>query len=89
MTNKESIDRSFTAIPCLTVFTKKVTKGGIPKDLFYIILFLFLVSTVLMKNIIIGLVIGILYFILKKINKNDETTLEGLLKMNRKKYISY
>lgn len=86
---KEKIDRSQTAIPCLTVFTKKLNKGGLPKMLFYTLSLGFLTSIFLMKNIILGIVIGGLYVLLRTINKKDETILEGFLKMNKKKYISY
>ncbi|MGL4865480.1 MAG: hypothetical protein ACRC4T_20480 [Cetobacterium sp.] len=89
MSKKKKVDRSFTAVPCLTVFTKRTTKGGLPKNLYYILMFLLLVSIFLMKNIILSLLIGALYIVLVKINRKDDTTLEGALRMSKKRYISY
>ncbi|MBC2857027.1 VirB3 family type IV secretion system protein [Cetobacterium sp. 2A] len=87
--SKERMDRSSTAIPCLTVFTNQLNLCGLPRTLFYLILFAFCGSIFLLKNIVLGLIVGIIYLILHRINRKDPTTLEGFVKMNRKTYISY
>lgn len=86
---RERVDRSATAIPCLVSFTKPLLVGGLPRNLYYMILGIGVMSILLFKNIIAGIVILFLYLVLKKINAKDETTLSGFLNMCKKKYLSY
>lgn len=87
--NKEKVDRSETAIPCMIVFTKPLSLGGLPRDLFYVLILSGCVSVIFMKNIILSLIIGLTYELLRRIYSHDETLLAGLLRMSKKKYISY
>ena len=86
---KEKAARSGTAIPCMTVFTKPLTVGGLPRQLFYILIAIGCFTGLIFKNIVIPIIILIFYFYLRAIHSKDETTLIGYYKMNRKKYISY
>lgn len=86
---KVKINRSATAIPCLVVFTKPLTIMGLPKNLFIGIAIITGMVILLFKNLLFIAVVIPIYFIFKFINKKDETRLEGFLKSNKKKYISY
>lgn len=83
------VDRSDTAIPCMLVFTKPLQVAGLPKDVFYVLLGLGLMCVFLLKNMIVGIIILLLYLFLRRINEKDEYAIEGMLYKIRKKYISY
>ncbi|MGL5414005.1 hypothetical protein [Cetobacterium sp.] len=82
-------DRSETAIPCLIVFTKPLLLGGLPRNLFFSLLFIGFLMMIIFKNIIVGLLVFLVYIFLQILNKKDEIRVEGFFKMSRKKYISY
>lgn len=86
---RQRVDRSETAIPCLLIFTKPILVGGLPRNLFYFIAALAVLSLVILKNLILFGIIMIVYYILRRINAKDETYLTGLLRMCKKKYLSY
>lgn len=86
---RERVDRSATAIPCLIGFTKPLLIGGLPRNLYYLILGIGVMSTLLLKNIIAGIVVFFVYLVLRKINSKDETILAGFINMCKKKYLSY
>lgn len=86
---RQRVDRSETAIPCLLIFTKPILVGGLPRNLFYFIAALAILSLVILKNLILFGIIMVIYYILRRINAKDETYLTGLLRMCKKKYLSY
>ncbi|MDY2801271.1 MAG: hypothetical protein SOV59_08445 [Fusobacterium mortiferum] len=86
---RQRIDRSETAIPCMIMFTKPLLIAGLPRNLYYSLLAAALFLTVLFKNLIAALIVVFIYILLRYLNYKDETTVEGLWKMNKKKYISY
>lgn len=86
---RQRVDRSETAIPCLLIFTKPILVGGLPRNLFYFIATLAILSLVILKNLILFGIIMVVYYILRRINAKDETYLTGLLRMCKKKYLSY
>ncbi len=86
---RQRVDRSETAIPCLLIFTKPILVGGLPRNLFYFIAALAILSLVILKNLILFGIIMVVYYILRRINAKDETYLTGLLHMCKKKYLSY
>ena len=86
---RQRVDRSETAIPCLLIFTKPILVGGLPRNLFYFIAALAVLSLVILKNLILFGIIMVVYYILRRINAKDETYLTGLLRMCKKKYLSY
>lgn len=86
---RQRVDRSEIAIPCLLIFTKPILVGGLPRNLFYFIAALAILSLVILKNLILFGIIMIVYYILRRINAKDETYLTGLLRMCKKKYLSY
>lgn len=86
---RQRVDRSETAIPCLLIFTKPILVGGLPRNLFYIIVVLSIFSLIILKNVILFGIIMVIYYILKRINAKDETYLIGFFRMCKKKYLSY
>ena len=86
---RQRVDRSETAIQCLLIFTKPILVGGLPRNLFYFIAALAVFSLVILKNLILFGIIMVVYYILRRINAKDETYLTGLLRMCKKKYLSY
>lgn len=86
---RQRIDRSETAIPCMIMFTKPLLIAGLPRNLYYSLLAAAVFLTVLFKNLIAALIVVLIYILLRYLNRKDETTVEGLWKMNKKKYISY
>ena len=86
---RQRVDRSATAIPCMVMFTKPLLIAGLPRNLYYSLLAAAIFLTLLFKNLIAGLIVVLIYILLRYLNRKDETTVEGLLKMNKKKYISY
>ncbi len=86
---RERIDRSSTAIPCLTSFTEPLLIGGLPRNLYYLMLGIGVMSVLLFKNLIAGVVVFFIYLILRQINSKDPTTLSGFMNMCKKKYLSY
>lgn len=86
---RQKIDRSGTSIPCMVMFTKPLLIAGLPRNLYYLLLAAGVFFTVLFKNIIAALIVLLLYIILKFLNRKDETVVEGIWRMNKKKYISY
>lgn len=86
---RERVDRSETAIPCLTSFTDPLLIGGLPRNLYYLMLGIGVMSVLLFKNLIAGVVVFFIYLILRKINTKDPTTLSGFMNMCKKKYLSY
>lgn len=86
---RERVDRSATAIPCLTSFTEPLLIGGLPRNLYYLMLGIGVMSVLLFKNLIAGVVVFFIYLILRKINSKDPTTLSGFMNMCKKKYLSY
>ena len=86
---RQRVDRSETAIPCLLIFTKPILVGGLPRNLFYFIAALAVFSLVILKNLILFGIIMVVYYTLRRINAKDETYLTGLLRMCKKKYLSY
>lgn len=86
---RQRIDRSETAIPCMIMFTKPLLIAGLPRNLYYSLLAAAVFLTVLFKNLIAALIVVLIYILLRYLNYKDETTVEGLWKMNKKKYISY
>lgn len=86
---RERVDRSETAIPCLTSFTEPLLIGGLPRNLYYLMLGIGIMSVLLFKNLIAGVVVFFIYLILRKVNSKDPTTLSGFMNMCKKKYLSY
>ncbi len=86
---RQRVDRSETAIPCMVMFTKPLLIAGLPRNLYYSLLAAAVFLTVLFKNLIAALIVVLVYILLRYLNRKDETTVEGLWKMNKKKYISY
>lgn len=86
---RQRVDRSETAIPCMIMFTKPLLIAGLPRNLYYSLLAAAVFLTVLFKNLIAALIVVLVYLLLRYLNYKDETTVEGLWKMNKKKYISY
>lgn len=86
---RQRVDRSETAIPCMIMFTKPLLIAGLPRNLYYSLLAAAVFLTVLFKNLIAALIVVLIYILLRYLNYKDETTVEGLWKMNKKKYISY
>lgn len=86
---RERVDRSGTAIPCMIMFTKPLLIAGLPRNLYYGLLAAAVFFTLLFKNLIAAILVILLYLIFKYLNQKDETMIEGLWRMNRKKYISY
>ena len=86
---RQRVDRSETAIPCMIMFTKPLLIAGLPRNLYYSLLAAAVFLTVLFKNLIAALIVVLIYILLRYLNRKDETTVEGLWKMNKKKYISY
>lgn len=86
---RERVDRSATAIPCLTSFTDPLLIGGLPRNLYYLMLGIGVMSVLLFKNLIAGVIVFFIYLILRKINAKDPTTLSGFMNMCKKKYLSY
>ena len=85
---RQRVDRSETAIPCMVMFTKPLLIAGLPRNLYYSLLAAAVFLTVLFKNLIAALIVVLVYILLRYLNRKDETTVEGLWKMNKKKYIS-
>lgn len=86
---RQRVDRSETAIPCMIMFTKPLLIAGLPRNLYYSLLAAAIFLTLLFKNLIAALIVVLIYILLRYLNYKDETTVEGLWKMNKKKYISY
>lgn len=86
---RQRIDRSGTSIPCMTMFTKPLLIAGLPRNLYYSLLAAAVFLTVLFKNLIAALIVVFIYILLRYLNYKDETTVEGIWRMNKKKYISY
>lgn len=86
---RQRIDRSETAIPCMLMFTKPLLIAGLPRNLYYGLLAAGVFFTLLFKNLIAAVIVLFLYLLCRYLNRKDETMIEGLWRMNRKKYISY
>ena len=86
---RERVDRSETAIPCMVMFTKPLLIAGLPRNLYYGLLAAGVFLVLLFKNFIAGVLVVLLYVLLRYLNYKDETMIEGLFRRNRKKYISY
>lgn len=86
---RQRVDRSETAIPCMIMFTKPLLIAGLPRNLYYSLLGVAVFLIILFKNLIAALIVVLIYILLRYLNCKDETTVEGLWKMNKKKYISY
>ncbi len=86
---RQRVDRSETAIPCMIMFTKPLLIAGLPRNLYYSLLAAAVFLTLLFKNLIAALIVVLIYLLLRYLNYKDEATVEGLWKMNKKKYISY
>lgn len=86
---RQRVDRSETAIPCMIMFTKPLLIAGLPRNLYYSLLGVAIFLIILFKNLIAALIVVLIYILLRYLNRKDETTVEGLWKMNKKKYISY
>lgn len=86
---RQRVDRSETAIPCMIMFTKPLLIAGLPRNLYYSLLGVAVFLIILFKNLIAALIVVLIYILLRYLNRKDETTVEGLWKMNKKKYISY
>lgn len=86
---RERVDRSETAIPCMVMFTKPLLIAGLPRNLYYGLLAAGVFLVLLFKNFIAGVLVVLLYVLFKYLNYKDETMIEGIFRMNRKKYLSY
>ncbi|MGK4198863.1 VirB3 family type IV secretion system protein [Fusobacterium sp. HC1336] len=83
------VDRSETAIPCMTVFTRPLQVAGLPRDIFFTLLGTGVGAFFILKNIIVALVILLIYIFLRFVNKKDDYAIQNWINQCRKKYISY
>lgn len=65
------------------------TTSGMPRNIFYSLVMVGIISIVMFNNFYPLIPIVIIYFILRAINKKDSKMLENFLRRSLKKYISY
>lgn len=78
-----------TKIPLYRGMTLDKTTNGMPRNIFYSLVMVGIISIVMFNNFYILIPVVIIYFILRAINKKDSKILENFLRRSLKKYISY
>lgn len=78
-----------TKMPLYRGMTIDKTVRGLPRNIFYSLCMVGMISVALFNNVYMLIPFSLIYFVLKAINKKDSKVLENFIRRSLKKYISY